>query len=172
VTGTELFYSFKAGERALAYPFARSISQVLQKRRFPGFDCIVPIPLSPDKIRKGELHRTRELARELGQQLNVPVVQLLLLMKPISKRRILARGQPAGTFRRRYREALSVRPSARMYHRILLLDDVCTHGNTLAEAARKIRTVNEDAAIVAVTVGQMIVKECVLNERSVLKRTS
>jgi len=83
---------------------------------------------------------------------------------------MLARGRPGGDFRRKYRRALVVRRSVKRYDRILLLDDVCTHGNTLGEAASKIRELNEQAEVVAVTAGQMIVKECVLKKRAVLAR--
>src|SRR5207249_10046975 len=110
------------------------------------------------------------LARKLSQRLDVPVVQLLSLRRPISKRRVLARGHSRATFRRRYRRALSVRPSARGYDHILLVDDVCTHGNTLAEAAHKIRKVNETAEIVAAVAGQIIVKECVLRRKAILAK--
>jgi predicted amidophosphoribosyltransferase len=82
----------------------------------------------------------------------------------------LARGHSSAIFRRRYRRALSVRASARTYDQILLVDDVCTHGNTLAEAAQKIREVNEEAEIVAATAGQMIIKECVLKKGAVLAK--
>jgi hypothetical protein len=115
ITGTELFYAFKAGEAALAYPFARSILCALKRRRLAGFDCIVPVPLSPDKIRKGELHRSRALARELSRRLGIPVVQLLLLRRAVSKRRMLARGYSNGAFRERYRHALSVTRRAKLW---------------------------------------------------------
>jgi predicted amidophosphoribosyltransferase len=71
-------------------------------------------------------------------------------------------------FREKYRKALDVRASTRHYDRVLLVDDVCTHGNTLAEAAQKMREMNPDIEIVAATAGQMIVKECVLKRRAVL----
>ena len=46
---TRRFYDFKLGELAYAYPFARSMFEQLRRRELLDFDCVVPIPLSPDK---------------------------------------------------------------------------------------------------------------------------
>jgi predicted amidophosphoribosyltransferase len=73
----ELFRRFKAGEKNLAFPLALGMHEALVARGLESVDAIVPVPLSPDKVAAGEIHRTLLLARELGRQLGVPVRQLL-----------------------------------------------------------------------------------------------
>ena len=123
-----LFYRFKSGERNLAYPLALGIYHALRKRRLLEFDCIVPIPLSPDKAAKNEIHRTRLLAEELAPLLDAPVDELLTLTKPISKRRLrIQQGLTANQFERQYYETLVGR-SARELVRASALARRCVHG--------------------------------------------
>lgn len=167
---SEVFYEFKAGQGDLAYPLARGIWKVLKKRKLRKFQCIVPIPLSPDKQRQGELNRTLALSEELCRLTNTPVRKLLSLSSAVSKRRWQSRGRSIAEFRNAYRSRLRVKPSACKYDRILLVDDVCTHGNTIALAASAIQKVNPEAEIAAATAGQMITKSSVKNEQRIKRR--
>ena len=135
------FTASKRGEDALAYPLALGIYNSLSKRREFDFDCIVPIPLSPDKEQAGEIHRTRLLSRELARLLGVRVVEGLTLNEPISKRRLLNSGYSRGDFEWRYMKALEVSEKIKGYNRILVVDDVCTEGLTLRCAIRRIQEV-------------------------------
>jgi predicted amidophosphoribosyltransferase len=167
---SEVFYRFKSGEPSLAYPLALGIYHALRIRRLLEFDCIVPVPLSPDKAAKNEIHRTRLLAEELGPLLDARVDELLVLTQPISKHRLrIQSGLTASQFERLYSETLSVDPRVRSYERILLLDDVSTEGSTMRCAVRKIREWNPNTAIVAATAGQMIVKHVVADESALVK---
>jgi len=85
---SDVFMRFKVGEEALAFLLALGIYEALRQRELLDFDCIVPIPLSPDKEASGEIHRTRLLARELGKLLGIGVAELLTLRHAISKRRL------------------------------------------------------------------------------------
>ncbi len=116
----------------------------------------VPIPLSPDKAKAKELHRTLALANELSQLLGIDVRQALNLDRPISKRALSA---SADVFERRYGEALSCAGMRPTPTRILLVDDGCTHGSTLAMAARAVRRRVGKCEVVACTAGQMTVLE-------------
>ena len=51
---SELFYRFKTGEAALSFPLALGMHRALAKARRLDFDVIVPVPLSPDKAKRGE----------------------------------------------------------------------------------------------------------------------
>jgi predicted amidophosphoribosyltransferase len=167
---SELFYRFKSGEQNLAYPLALGIYHALRKRRLLEFDCLVPIPLSPDKAANGEIHRTRLLAEELGPLLDARVDELLTLTKAISKHRLrIQQGLTANQFERLYCETLSVDPRVKSYERLLLLDDVSTEGSTIRCAVQMIRHLNPHATIVAATAGQMIVKHVVANETALVK---
>jgi hypothetical protein len=162
---SEQFYRFKVGEEALAYPLALGIFDALRRQGLVEFDAVVPIPLSPDKERMNEIHRTRLLARELARLLGLPVSELLALGEPISKR---ALGLAAGQFESRYSRALLVSPAAARYERILLVDDVVTWGSTLGVAAERLREFSPDMEIVAATAGRMILKDSVRFETRIV----
>ena len=99
---TRRFTEFKLGEMAYAYPFALSMFEQLRRRELLEFDYVVPIPLSPIKAQKGEKHRTRELAKELGRLLAVDMREMLSLSSSISKRRMQAEGYSPSQFEKRY----------------------------------------------------------------------
>lgn len=48
---SHIMKAFKTGNQNLAYPLAAGMFEALQRRDLIGFDCIVPVPLSPDKAR-------------------------------------------------------------------------------------------------------------------------
>jgi|GEM_PF-2074728 len=156
-TASALFYDFKMGDRNLAYFFARGIYDQLCRSNRKNFDCIVPVPLSPDKRRKGELHRTLALSEELARLLNVRCLDLLTLRKPISKRRYLAQGKKS-KFRDHYLDRLKVERRIRNYRRILIVDDVCTEGTTLGTVCERIKDAHPDSELFAATAGQMMLK--------------
>lgn len=162
---SDLFYRFKVGDDSLAYPLARGIFTSLQNRHETEFDCIIPIPLSPDKANAGEINRTLLLARELSLLLDTPVTEALSLKASISKRRMLGMGVwTIVDFRRKYFEALNLSREIGGDERVLLVDDVCTEGTTLSQAHKKIISEYPKCQITAATAGQMIVKHVTLNE--------
>ena len=160
---TRRFTEFKWGEMAYAHPFALSMFEQLRQRELLEFDYVVPIPLSPDKARNREKHRTRKLAVELGHLLAVEVREMLSLSASISKRRMKAAGYTTAQFEKRYRKALVAKVPADA-RRILLVDDVMTKGSTVAQALEVIRAQLSETAVVVVTAGQMIVKEAVVDD--------
>jgi len=165
---TRRFTEFKLGEMAYACPFARSMFEQLRQRDLLEFDYIVPIPLSPDKAKKGKKQRTRLLAKELGRLLAVKVREILSLSTSISKRRMRAAVCTPSQFEKAYRKALQANVLADA-RRILLIDDVMTRGSTLAQALHILRKQHPEVDIVVATVGQMIVKEAVKDERGFKK---
>lgn len=163
---SEVFYRFKSGEENLAHPLALGIASSLTQQHIEAFDCVVPIPLSPDKAKRGEHHRSLSLARQVGDLLDVPVQQFLTLDRPISKR---AMGGTPAQFEAAYRHALNVeaRP-ARPFDRILLIDDVATRGSTLTCAAEAITAVHPDAQVSAATAGLMTLVSTVRREAAIV----
>jgi predicted amidophosphoribosyltransferase len=166
---SEIFYRFKTGEEALSFPLAIGIFEALKKRnKNLDFDCITPIPLSPDKVEKKEMNRTMLLAQELSRRIDIPVVDLLGLSKPISKRR--GNWSSERHYEDTYYETLTVSEKVGNFSRILLIDDVCTRGSTLKSARRKILAThpNRNAVNVsAASAGQMIITGMVTNENEV-----
>jgi hypothetical protein len=160
---SEIFYRFKIGEEALAYPLALAMFRALTSRGLIDFDAVVPIQLSPEKAERGELNRMRALAGELSKLLGVPVLEALSLERPCSKKAALAKGATPSGFEREYMSAL-VRREMAIPDRILLIDDVCTRGSTLRSACAKLREANEACVITVATAGQMILKEVVRDE--------
>lgn len=155
---SEVFYRFEVGESSLAYPLALGMTRALNLRGMTDFDCIIPIPLSPDRDRAGNIHRTRLLARELGRLLRVRTSEALGLTRSISKRRLLRRGTRGGAFADRYFARLRVVQPLRGARHILLVDDVCTRGTTLNCAAERLCELDEDLIISAATAGQMALR--------------
>lgn len=159
---SELFSRFKMGEVALAYPLALGMRYALAKARRLDFDVIVPVPLSPEKAERGELHRTLSLSRELGRLMSIKVEQWLTLDEPISKRKLrTGLGYGASAFEAAYAEALSAHGRLAKASSVLLVDDVCTEGSTLRACAEAMRELNPDVHVVTATAGQMAVKNAV-----------
>jgi len=95
------------------------------------FDCIVPVPLHPRRLRSRGVNQALLLANALSVRMNLPVMELLQrdhYRRPQS--RLSARDRQlnvAGAF------SCRIRPEGK---RILLLDDVRTSGNTAHFCAR------------------------------------
>jgi predicted amidophosphoribosyltransferase len=159
---TELFLRFKTGEKRLAFPLALAIYDVLRAKKVDDFECIIPIPLSPAKAKRGEIHRTLLLARELGRLLSVPVHKFLTLTKAISKRHLRGeQGVTALQFEKKYYKALSASKKLANLNRVLIVDDVATEGSTLRCAVQRALDRNPKCKVYAATAGQMIVKAVV-----------
>ena len=163
---SELFGRFKVGERNLAFPLALGIRAALRQLNAGAFEALVPIPLSPDKAKRGELDRTRALADELRLLTGQRVAPALSLSEPISKR---ALGASAATFEAEYARRLLVDPSVGSLGSVLLVDDVCTNGSTLACAWRALKSAAPSMTIGAVTAAQMTVKSAVANLAAVVR---
>ncbi len=162
---SDLFYRFKMGISKLAYPLALGLYEGLQERALLDFDCIVPIPLSPEKVENKEIHRTLLLARELGRLLGVEVADALRLSRPTSKSILrTGLGLTPRQFETKYLDALAVDSCLESYTRILLLDDVCTEGSTLRAAATAITQTASNPQITAAAAGQMIMRAVVRDD--------
>jgi hypothetical protein len=167
---TNLFYRFKVGEAALAYPLAKGMVRALAKRGHIEADAIVPIPLSPEKVKLGEIHRTRLLAEALSGLINVPVIEALELTAPKGKRASLNAGESPYQFRMGYASLLAVDARKLLSAtKIILVDDVCTNGNTLAASIKALRAAGVRGDVVAATAGQMTILDAVADERGLFK---
>jgi predicted amidophosphoribosyltransferase len=164
---SELFYRFKTGQEALAFPLALGMFRALRDRGEIDFDCIVPIPLSPAKEQAGEIHRTRILAGELGDLLGCPSREYLSLKTAISKRNLRSAGCTRTQFEKKYYAALQVDEKIKQHSRVLVIDDVSTEGSTLKCACNRIRSVHPSCHLFAATAGQMILKGVVIKASAI-----
>jgi hypothetical protein len=166
---TELFYRYKTGEGALAYPLASAIHRALAMKGTLDFDAIVPVPLSPEKAASGELHRALKLSEELGRILRVPVVDALRLKKPISRRVMMNYGATSAMFENKYVKLLDVDVAALSgLSNLLLVDDVCTAGHTFRAIAAWLHASLPDVSIHLASAGQMAVRGAVHDDDDVL----
>ena len=161
-----MFYRFKTGQGRLGFPLALGLYHALKDRDLLDVDAVVPVPLSPDKASAGELHRTLKLAKELSRLAGVPVSECLSLSGPISKRRFMRSGKTQLDFERAYSGLLACKnpPSGR----ILLVDDVSTHGSTLRCCARVLQA-STTCEIIAITAGLMITTHALAKPAEVLR---
>ena len=167
---SDAFYAFPHGAASRAYPLALGMRKALKTYRSSEVEvgAIVPIPLSPDKARKREIHRSRLLAKELGLLLDAPVREWLKLTTPASKSLSHRIGLSDAQHRARYRRLLSSSLGPRRVQHVLLVDDVSTYGGTLSAAADALKSINGDIRVYATTAGQMIIRSAVADHRGLI----
>jgi predicted amidophosphoribosyltransferase len=160
---SEMWLRFKTGEKNLAFPLALAMRECLADRGLDDdFDLVIPVPLSPDKAENGEVHRTSLLAAELAKLIGARRRNALELTRPTSKHVLQGqRGVTPARFEEIYIQRLRVAPDVAKASNVLLVDDVCTKGNTLSACLAALRMVNPDLVVVAATAGQMTVKAAV-----------
>jgi len=169
---TQRFTDFKLGEMGYAYPFARAMFEQLRKREQIDFNYVVPIPLSPGKAEKGEKHRTRFLAKELGRLLGIPTREMLTMSRNIPKRTMQSCGHTPAQFEENYRKALLVHDVPNDTRKVLLVDDVMTRGSTAAQALGAMHERYPEIRVVVATAGQMIVKDAISDKSGFICDTS
>jgi competence protein ComFC len=124
----EIFTRFKfRGDYALAAIFADGIKEVLKSR---AFDCIVPVPLSPERLSERLFNQAEALARAAGFE-TANILHRVHAEKQSKKTRA-GRIHQAQTF---YMEKdISIEGRS-----VLLVDDIYTTGSTVRHAAKVLR---------------------------------
>lgn len=166
---SDLCLRFKFGEGGLAEALAIGIYEALTARNLVRFDCVTPIPLSPDKAAAGKVNRARSIATQVARLLGTNVLDLISLKTAISKgalRRV--HGLSAAEFEAAYAEALDVDAAVGRIDRLLIIDDICNEGSTLSAALASVRDANEEITAIGAAVGQMASREAVRDERFLL----
>ena len=121
--------------RALSPQWSVRLKDHLRPRDAPPPEVLIPIPLHRARLRQRGYNQALELARDLGGELNLPVL-------PTALRRVRATAPMPGldltTRRRNVRGAFAVNGTA-LPARVALIDDVMTSGATLNEAAKVLK---------------------------------
>lgn len=150
-----LLHAFKFGRHDfLARPLSRLIGEVLDRRNDVYFDWIVPIPMHPRKARRRGYNQAELLAGALSAITGIAVTRLLHKISDNQTQSHLPKAARAANVR----DVFSVPPSRWGLNRLegarlLLVDDICTTGETLASAARALTTAGA-GAVAAVTVAR------------------
>lgn len=101
---------------------------------------LIPIPMQRREKRKRGFNQAELLAKQLGRSLELPVCPALVKVRKTAEQKTLDyRGR-----RQNLKGAFAVDPKIRAggalpWKRVMLVDDVCTTGSTLNEAARVLR---------------------------------
>ncbi|AEI38748.1 ComF family protein [Paenibacillus mucilaginosus] len=110
----------------------------------PAVEVLSYVPLSRQRFGERGFNQAEQLARELGQRTNVPVLPLLLRTQHTGKQSFKSRSDRLrdlrGVFAAEAQGTAWIREACRRGPvRVYLIDDVYTTGSTLNECARTIR---------------------------------
>ena len=114
------------------------------------FDAIVPVPMSRAKERKRGYNQAERLARALSHRVKRPCEMLLTKRGERSTQSLLPRSERAQNVRGAFHASLRANGKA-----ILLVDDICTTGETLRSCAGELLLAGA-ASVAAVTVAKTV----------------
>ncbi|HZC78558.1 MAG TPA: phosphoribosyltransferase family protein, partial [Ktedonobacterales bacterium] len=147
----------RAAVHALKYGglprIADELAGAMSSLDVPGIDTgwLVPVPLGPKRLWQRGYNQSERLARALGRRWRRPVVDLLARTRDTATQTALtpeARlANVAGAFQ--------MRGTTRGARTLVLVDDVCTTGATLAEAARALELAGA-VTVAAITFGRAV----------------
>lgn len=121
------------GAARLARPLGDAAAPLLAEfvaRRHPG--ALVPVPVHAERLRQRGYNQAALLARQLGAAWDIPVIDLLVRVRPTTQQHRLNRAQRLHNLS----EAFALRKDARAPPRVVLVDDILTTSATLEACAR------------------------------------
>ncbi len=120
------------------YAFACGIAEAARKTGIAeDIDLIVPIPITRKKMKERGYNQTELIAKELRFLLNVPYANVMIKVKDTKEQKTLGRTERAENLSGAF--GISDKAPDISGKRLLLIDDVCTTGSTLTEAAGVLR---------------------------------
>ena len=147
-------YQFKYhNQRAFGKYYARAMAKQFESIiREWNPDCIVPIPLHKKRKRKRGYNQAMIIAKKLGEIWEIPVNgKILRRIKSTNPQKKLGSRER----KKNLKNAFSVAGNLEYVKRVLLIDDIYTTGNTIDEAARKLKQDGvEKVYFLTISIGQ------------------
>ncbi len=136
------------GNRQIAYDLGRLAGSIMARQGiFDGVELIIPVPLSPEKLRKRKYNQAMEVARGMADVTNLPVADAM---------QRAAGGQSQKDKRQEERETdenagfiLTLPDQCKGKH-VAIADDIMTTGATLMQCAQALEGCAAKATLVAV----------------------
>lgn len=142
----KLLHAFKFGKHDfLDDAFASLVEETLRER---DFDSIVPVPMSRKKERRRGYNQAELLARALGKRVGVRCQMLLSKRADGPAQSLLPRERRAANVRHAFRASSQADGKS-----LLLIDDICTTGQTLRACANELLRAGA-ARVCAITVAK------------------
>lgn len=124
-----------SGELAICPFFSRLLTEHIGKRLTPLPDLILPVPLHHARLRERGFNQSTELARRLGQALDIRVdYRLCKRTRSTHPQSLLPRAERGKNMRGAFKTRRTPAPA-----HIAIVDDVMTTGHTGCELARTLK---------------------------------
>jgi ComF family protein len=123
--------------KVLAKPLGQLMAEYLSSNPLPA-DTLVPVPLHPKRIRQRGYNQSALLAREVGQILDLTVIEGSLIRSRNTASQVVLSAQER---RSNVRQAFECKDQRLRGKQIILIDDICTTGSTLNACAVTLREI-------------------------------
>ena len=126
--------SFK-NDKAFSIPLGKALALTV-RHRYPELlkaDCLVPVPIHPEKYKQRGYNQVYELAKVLGQDLHMPVLYAVIKTREVTTHSLSAKERKL-TASGLYQLYCEKNKLSNKY--IILIDDIITTGSTISEIAQ------------------------------------
>ena len=139
-----VLHAFKfEGHDFLSRPLAELLARRWQERRESGAYVIVPVPMHPKGLRERGYNQSARLASDLGGLLDLPVkTRALSKVRPTRTQSTLPRKDRRDNVRGAFAASSSLEGVS-----VLLVDDICTTGETIRACARSLGRAGADDVV-------------------------
>lgn len=129
----ETLHRFKyRGQKSLAEPLGKLLCSKLALMSWTSsIDFLVPVPLNPQRLRLRGYNQASLLAKAVGKELGLPVIEALERVRDTKSQTGLNKKQRTENLRGAFRCVKEIRKGSH----VLLIDDVLTSGSTAHEAS-------------------------------------
>ena len=123
--------------KAISPCLAELLADYLQLNPLPG-EALIPVPLHPRRLKERGYNQSSLLARELGQLVNLPVIEDCLIRVKQAHPQVKAANVEER--RKNVIDAFVCRDGKVTGKKVILIDDVCTSGATLESCAAALKS--------------------------------